>query len=202
MRMRNALTHATHTFFQSHGFLYVQVPIITTIDAEGFSERFIVTTLSAKPAERVERKSIHDLEGVSLETLKASIKEKTNLIEKLKRSDSNQEALVAAVQDLQKTKELAQQLESRQKPIHGAPLDRENDNISKDFFSRQAYLTVSGRLHLQSYACSLGNVYSFGPRFRADRQESMKQVAEMWMVELEMAFSQLEVRGLCYFFLG
>ena len=46
---------------------------------------------------------------------------------------------------------------------------------------------------MESYACALGNVYSFGPRFQADKTESAKQAAEMWMVEVEMAFAQLEV---------
>ncbi|RVW34389.1 hypothetical protein VitviT2T_010441 [Vitis vinifera] len=195
MRMRDALTHATHNFFRNNEFLYVQVPIITTTDAEGFSERFIVTTLLGKSAEKVEPKSVHEIEGVSLEALKAAIKEKSNLVEELKRSDSNKEALVAALWDLRKTNELAQQLESREKLHPGASLNKADEiNFSKDFFSRETYLTVSGRLHLQSYACSLGNVYSFGPRFRA---ESMKHVAEMWMVELEMAFSQLEDAMTC-----
>ncbi|KAL6339400.1 hypothetical protein AAG906_032931 [Vitis piasezkii] len=195
MRMRDALTHATHNFFRNNEFLYVQVPIITTTDAEGFSERFIVTTLLGKSAEKVEPKSVHEIEGVSLEALKAAIKEKSNLVEELKRSDSNKEALVAALRDLRKTNELAQQLESREKLHPGASLNKADEiDFSKDFFSRETYLTVSGRLHLQSYACSLGNVYSFGPRFRA---ESMKHVAEMWMVELEMAFSQLEDAMTC-----
>ncbi|KAJ9697480.1 hypothetical protein PVL29_009342 [Vitis rotundifolia] len=198
MRMRDALTHATHNFFQNNGFLYVQVPIITTTDAEGFSETFIVTTLLGKSAEKVEPKYVHEIEGVSLEALKAAIKEKSNLVEELKRSDSNKEALVAALRDLRKTNELAQQLESREELHPGASLNKADEiNFSEDFFSRQAYLTVSGRLHLQSYACSLGNVYSFGPRFRAERHESMKHVAEMWMVELEMAFSQLEDAMTC-----
>ena len=181
MRMRNSLTHATHTFFQNNGFLYVQMPIITTTDAEGFSQKFIVTTVSGKSAE---------MEGVSLEGLKAAVKEKTKLVEELKRSDSNKEALAAAIQDLRKTNEFANQLESREKL---RPNKGDDANFSKDFFSCQTYLTVSGRLHLQSYACSLGNVYSFGPRFRAERYQSMKHVAEMWMVELEMAFSELKV---------
>lgn len=187
MRMRNSLTHATHTFFQNNGFLYVQLPIITTTDAEGFSQKFIVATLSEKPAE---------IEGVTLEGLKVAIKEKSKLVEELKRSDSNKEAVAAALRDLRKTNELAKQLESKEK-LRPSVEKGDETNSSKDFFSCQTYLTVSGRLHLQSYACSLGNVYSFGPRFRAERYQSVKNVAEMWVVELEMAFSELEVRKIC-----
>ncbi|KAH9706311.1 Asparagine--tRNA ligase cytoplasmic 2 [Citrus sinensis] len=191
MRIRSSLTHATHTFFQNHGFLYVQVPVITTTDSEGFSEKFQVTTLFDK-REKEGPKTAKDIEGVNLDILKASIKEKSNKVEELKRSESNREALIAAVQDLRKTNELVSHLESRDKLLQAPSVKTDKVNFSEDFFSRQTYLTVSGRLHLESYACALGNVYSFGPRFRAEKKESSKHAAEMLMVETEIAFSQLE----------
>lgn len=190
-RINNALTQATHTFFQNHGFLYVQVPIITSMDTEGFSKKFQVTTLFNK--ETVKGQNIVDnTAGVSLDTIKASIKEKNRQVEELKRSESNKEALVAAVQDLKKTNELVAQLEAREKAKSEKSPRAEKLNFSEDFFSRQAYLTVSGRLHLESYACALGSVYTFGPRFRAEKSDSKRLLAEMWMFELEMAFSELE----------
>ncbi|KAL6967949.1 Viral polyprotein [Sarracenia purpurea var. burkii] len=191
IRIRDSLTQATHAFFTDNGFLYVQMPIITTVDCEGFSDKFLVTTLLGKEAKR-EPITMDDTGGVSLGTLKASIEEKSKQVEELKRSESNREALVAAVQDLRKTNELATVLEAREKSKHGTSVKTERVGLSEDFFSPQTYLTVSGRLHLESYACALGNVYSFGPRFRAQRSQSKRHVAEMWMVELEMAFSQLE----------
>ena len=132
-------------------------------------------------------------ECISLESVRACISEKSKQVEELKRTDSNREALAAAIQDIRKTNELVAQLEAREKSKLGTSARTEMVNFSEDFFPRQTYLTVSGRLHLESYACALGNVYSFGPRFRAQKSESKKHVAEMWMVELEMAFSQLEV---------
>ena len=87
MRTRNALNHATHAFFQNNGFIYIQVSIITTTDAEGFNKRFIVMTLLSKWTAKVEANYVHEIEGVSLEALKATIKEKSKLIEELKRSD-------------------------------------------------------------------------------------------------------------------
>ncbi|KAL4326046.1 hypothetical protein GQ457_11G003900 [Hibiscus cannabinus] len=125
-RIRSALDFATHAFFQNHGFLQVQVPIITATDSEGFSEKFQVTTLLGNTSKK------------------------------------------------------------------GEPVTTLRPDYNEDFFGRQSYLTVSGRLHLESYACALGNVYSFGPRFRAEKTVSLKQVAEMWIVEVEMAFTQLE----------
>ncbi|XP_022727849.1 asparagine--tRNA ligase, cytoplasmic 2-like [Durio zibethinus] len=191
-QIRSALNFATHTFFQNHGFLHVQVPIITTTDTEGFSEKFQATTLLGKTSKKEEEVGVSHADRVGLETVKAAIKKKSSLVEQLKRSDNNREALVVALQDLQKTNELAEQIEAREKfkPITAVKPDLEH--LNEDFFGRQSYLTVSGRLHLESYACALGYVYSFGPRFRADKTVSAKHLAEMWIVDVEMAFSQLE----------
>lgn len=193
MRIRSALAFATHSFFQDNGFLSMEVPIMTTTDGEGCSAKFRVTTLSGKEVEKGKPKITDDTEGVRLEVVKGAIKEKNNLIQQLQRSDSNKEALFIAEQDLLKTNQLLAQLEEKEKLRLETLKKASKANVPEDFFSQHTYLTVSGVLHLESYACSLGNVYSFGPRFRADRKGTAKQVAEMWAVEAEMAFSELEV---------
>ncbi|PIN20947.1 Asparaginyl-tRNA synthetase [Handroanthus impetiginosus] len=185
MRIRSALTQAIHAFFQENGFFHVQVPIITTTDCEGLGKNFQVTTLLDE--EKLEDQTI--VEDVRLENIKASIKEKSEKVEELKRSPSNKEALAAAIQDLKKASDLVSHLEAKQKAKSGksAKVD-----FSEDFFSCKTYLTASGRLHLESFASALGNVYSFGPRFNATKSNSKKLLAEMWILDLEMAFSQLE----------
>ncbi len=65
-------------------------------------------------------------------------------------------------------------------------------DFSKDFFARPTYLTVSGQLEAEVFACSLGKVYTFGPTFRAENSNTSRHLAEFWMVEPEMAFYQLE----------
>ncbi|TYJ27924.1 hypothetical protein E1A91_A07G222600v1 [Gossypium mustelinum] len=190
-RIRSTLDFATHTFFQKYGFRHVQVPIITATDTEGFSEKFQVTTLLGKTSKEEEPVGVSDADVVSLETVKAAIKEKSGVVEQFKRSDSNRESLIVAVQDLQKTNELARQIEAREKSKPVTSVKPDSLNFNDDFFGRPSYLTVSGRFHLESYACGIGNVYSFGPRFQADKTVSSKHVAEMWTVEVEMAFSQL-----------
>ena len=60
-----------------------------------------------------------------------------------------------------------------------------------DFFDRPSYLTVSGQLNAEIYACSLGKVYTFGPTFRAENSNTSRHLAEFWMVEPEMAFYDL-----------
>ncbi len=60
-----------------------------------------------------------------------------------------------------------------------------------DFFGTATYLTVSGQLNVESYACSLGKVYTFGPTFRAENSNTSRHLAEFWMIEPEVAFADL-----------
>jgi asparaginyl-tRNA synthetase len=60
-----------------------------------------------------------------------------------------------------------------------------------DFFGRRAYLTVSGQLEAETFACALSNVYTFGPTFRAENSNTARHAAEFWMIEPEMAFCDL-----------
>ena len=65
-------------------------------------------------------------------------------------------------------------------------------DLSKDFFGRQANLTVSGQLEAEALALGLGRVYTFGPTFRAENSNTPRHAAEFWMIEPEMAFAELE----------
>jgi asparaginyl-tRNA synthetase len=62
----------------------------------------------------------------------------------------------------------------------------------QDFFQKAAYLTVSGQLQGEIFACALGKIYTFGPTFRAENSNTSRHLAEFWMVEPEMAFYELE----------
>merc|ERR1712176_1426937 len=68
----------------------------------------------------------------------------------------------------------------------------EKNDFADDFFARSAYLTVSGQLSGEAYACALGDVYVFGPTFRAENSQTARHLAEFHMVEPEMAFADLE----------
>jgi len=63
---------------------------------------------------------------------------------------------------------------------------------SKDFFGKKTYLTVSGQLEAETYATAISRVYTFGPTFRAENSNTVRHLAEFWMVEPEVAFAQLE----------
>jgi asparaginyl-tRNA synthetase len=122
-RVRNALAHATHLYFQEKGFLYVHTPIITASDCEGAGEQFLVTTLDVNKPPRHSDGSI---------------------------------------------------------------------DFTKDFFSKPAYLTVSGQLNGETFACALSDIYTFGPTFRAENSNTSRHLAEFWMIEPEMAFADLK----------
>jgi len=65
-------------------------------------------------------------------------------------------------------------------------------NYEEDFFGKPAFLTVSGQLGAETHACALGDVYTFGPTFRAENSQTTRHLAEFNMVEPEMAFADLE----------
>ncbi|MEM7003480.1 MAG: asparagine--tRNA ligase [Pseudomonadota bacterium] len=64
-------------------------------------------------------------------------------------------------------------------------------DYSEDFFGTETFLTVSGQLNLESYACALSKVYTFGPTFRAENSNTSRHLAEFWMIEPEIAFADL-----------
>jgi len=119
-RIRSEAAFATHEFFHSRGFYYLQTPILTGSDCEGAGEMFRVTSLPQNVA-----------------------------------------------------------------------LQSDEDAQAGDFFGRPAHLTVSGQLEAELYACALGQVYTFGPTFRAENSNTPRHAAEFWMIEPEFAFGDL-----------
>ncbi|ONK78200.1 uncharacterized protein A4U43_C02F15580 [Asparagus officinalis] len=191
-RIRNSLFNATHLFFQSNGFLHVHMPIITTMSSRADAKMFQVSTLLNKLVDIEKTDEKNDKEDINIEVVKDAIKEKSARIEELKRTDSNKEALIGALQDLQKAHELALQLEEKQQSKALSVMDKILD-FSKDFFLRRAYLSTSPELHLESYACALSSVYTFGPTFEADKDvKAAKNLAERWTIDVALAFAELE----------
>src|SRR2546423_4542893 len=65
-------------------------------------------------------------------------------------------------------------------------------DYAKDFFARSTYLTVSGQLEAEAFACALTKVYTFGPTFRAENSNTSRHANEFWMIEPEIAFCDLQ----------
>ena len=65
-------------------------------------------------------------------------------------------------------------------------------DFNEDFFGKEAFLTVSGQLNGETYACALSKIYTFGPTFRAENSNTSRHLAEFWMLEPEIAFATLD----------
>jgi asparaginyl-tRNA synthetase len=73
-----------------------------------------------------------------------------------------------------------------------APLTKEGlVDYKNDFFGKPSFLTVSGQLAVENYACALSDVYTFGPTFRAEESHTTRHLAEFWMIEPEMCFADI-----------
>ncbi|KAJ4846267.1 Asparagine--tRNA ligase, cytoplasmic 1 [Turnera subulata] len=192
-RIRNALAFATHSFFQEHGFLYVHTPIITTSDCEGAGEMFQVTTLISE-AEKLEKELLANPPPTEaeVEAAKKVVEEKGAEVKRLKTEKANKDEINKAVEALKDAKTSLAKLEERSKLKPGIPQKDGKIDYGQDFFGRQAFLTVSGQLQVETYACAVSNVYTFGPTFRAEHSHTSRHLAEFWMIEPEIAFADLE----------
>ena len=204
-RIRNALAFATHEFFQSHGFLHVHTPLITTADAEGAGELFQVTTLLAGAEPGAAGGGAGGGGGepppdaAALEALRAAASAVGGEVKAAKEaakaapSPDADAALKASLARLAASKAAVAAAEDRARSVGGLPRTAAGGvDYSKDFFGQKAFLTVSGQLQGEIYACALSSVYTFGPTFRAENSHTARHLAEFWMVEPEIAFATLE----------
>ena len=188
-RVRNQLAYATHKFFQEHGFLYANTPIVTASDCEGAGEQFQVTTLlngfAAAAAATPE----------AITAAEAAAKEQGEVVKAVKEAkkagDASKEDVDGAVAKLLSLKSEAEALAGA---AGGASLPKKDDgsiDYSQDFFGKPSYLTVSGQLNGEIMACAVNDIYTFGPTFRAENSNTSRHLAEFWMVEPELAFADL-----------
>ncbi|KAL4434001.1 hypothetical protein ABPG75_000442 [Micractinium tetrahymenae] len=196
-RIRNALAYATHRFFQERGFLYVHTPIVTASDCEGAGEMFQVTTLLSKIDEEPEEQppTAEELEALRAQVAAqgAAVKEAKAAASADKEDKEAAKKSKAEVAELLKLKAQLEKAEEAARNAGGIPRTAEGRvDYSKDFFSKPAYLTVSGQLNGEYYACALSNIYTFGPTFRAENSHTARHLAEFWMIEPEMAFCDLQ----------
>eukprot|EP00193_Tetraselmis_chui_P011899 CAMPEP_0177790698 /NCGR_PEP_ID=MMETSP0491_2-20121128/23502_1 /TAXON_ID=63592 /ORGANISM="Tetraselmis chuii, Strain PLY429" /LENGTH=585 /DNA_ID=CAMNT_0019312807 /DNA_START=170 /DNA_END=1928 /DNA_ORIENTATION=- len=201
-RIRSALAYATHSFFKENGFLYVHTPIITASDCEGAGEMFQVTTLLSetgknkalvKPSE--EELAEAKAEKESTEATLAEIREG------LAADASNKELkkkAKPATNGAEKAAARLSEVEALRRVEGGLFMTAEGGvDYSKDFFGRPSYLTVSGQLQGEIFACGLSSIYTFGPTFRAENSHTTRHLAEFWMIEPEIAFCNLQDNMQC-----
>jgi asparaginyl-tRNA synthetase len=175
-RVRNNLAYATHRFFQERGFLYIHTPIITASDCEGAGEMFQVTTVLPEHHEPISKIKMYEHEGQEHEEEKVEEKE---VSKKQQKKQKKKEGEPAAEE---KPEEPAKKI---------IPLEERKVNYKQDFFGKPSFLTVSGQLSVENYACAVGDVYTFGPTFRAENSNTSRHLAEFWMIEPEIVFAEL-----------
>ncbi len=167
-RVRHTLSMAMHRFFDERGFFYVHTPIITASDCEGAGQMFRVSTLDMVNPPRTGGKQ----EGTGHRA--------------------------PATGEDAKTPEHALgpggSAPGAQCPAPGASPNSTFPAIdyTQDFFGKEAHLTVSGQLNVETYVSALSRVYTFGPTFRAENSNTSRHLAEFWMVEPEIAFADLK----------
>jgi len=168
MRIRHSMAFATHTFFHNHGFLYIHTPILTGADCEGAGEQFGVTTMLGSDhlatdvtIPVIEPPPVEDTSQLSKKELKRRAKKEAQEKAKIDPTKPVEEHVVGAV------------------------------DYSNDFFGKRVNLTVSGQLNVETHACALSDVYTFGPTFRAENSHTGRHLAEFWMIEPEICFADL-----------
>ncbi|WIA22001.1 hypothetical protein OEZ85_004355 [Tetradesmus obliquus] len=200
-RIRNALSFATHSFFQENGFLYVHTPIITASDCEGAGEMFQVTTLLAKKEGKEQQQEQQQPPSAEqLQQLREQVSAQGGAVKDAKAAAAADKADAglaaaskAAVEQLLALKKQLAEAEEAALWVGGIKRTPGGEvDYSTDFFGRPAFLTVSGQLQGEYYACGLSSVYTFGPTFRAENSHTSRHLAEFWMIEPEIAFCNLE----------
>lgn len=190
MRIRHAMAYATHTFFHNHGFLYIHTPIITGADCEGAGEQFAITTMFGsdhlKPDITI---PVHPLPTATT-TEGGEAGATTEDIEENKMSKSEMKRLAKQKAKAEKAAASGQAVavavdEPAHEIVPGAI------DYTKDFFGQRVNLTVSGQLNVETHACALSDVYTFGPTFRAEESRTYRHLSEFWMIEPEIAFATL-----------
>jgi aspartyl/asparaginyl-tRNA synthetase len=198
MRIRHAMAYATHTFFHNNGFLYIHTPILTGADCEGAGEQFAVTTLLGSDHLHPDvTLPVHEPPPVSSTTASIAmylfLQGKRSLIQFIHVADQPEEP----EQQLSK-KEQKRRAKAAAKPKDDVDLTKHVEekvigavDYSKDFFGKRVNLTVSGQLNVETHACALSDVYTFGPTFRAENSHTGRHLAEFWMIEPEICFADL-----------
>jgi asparaginyl-tRNA synthetase len=153
---------------------------------------FQVTTVLPKPHGTIKDVPLLEREGQEKEEEKkvdAPVLSK-NQQKKLAKKASKDGAKAEGDATEKATEEEKPQEETKEQ-VPVIPFEERKVNYKKDFFSKPAFLTVSGQLSVENFACGMGDVYTFGPTFRAENSNTTRHLAEFWMIEPEIAFADL-----------
>lgn len=158
LRVRDTLQHALHAVLRADGCLSVNTPVLTANDCEGAGELFSV--LPAADLKAYQEKA------------------------RLAGQPQNDATSVSAIESNHSNSAPGK---AENQPSSGISSSERRASPCDRFFGKQVYLTVSGQLHLEAFACSMGRVYTFGPTFRAENSNTQRHACEFWMLEPELA---------------
>jgi len=151
---------------------------------------FQVTTLLPEPNSVVKDHEGPDPEAIA--EAKKLVEQRGNEVRELKENKSSKSSIKSAVKKLTAAKSEVTALQEVPTKIGGLPQTEEKKiDYSQDFFGAPTFLTVSGQLQAEIFACAMSNVYTFGPTFRAEDSHTSRHLAEFWMIEPEVAFCNL-----------
>lgn len=196
-RVRNNLAYATHKFFQERGFQYIHTPIITASDCEGAGEMFQVTTGLPAADKPISSMKLIERVGQELEEDKKTDEKpiSKNLAKKMAKKNKGKGAAPAEGEKPAATGEAPAEAtaveEEKKEEAPLIPFEERKYNYRTDFFRKPAFLTVSGQINVETYCCGMGDVYTFGPTFRAEHSDTTRHLAEFWMIEPELCFADL-----------
>ena len=172
-RIRNTCAIATHDFFQQHGFSFLHTPILTQNDCEGAGEAFTVVT------------SLDGADGIDVrETTKKANTCTCTHYSPVTNGGDCRICYTVGTGDTVATGETVATGDTVSTSSFKPP--------ETSFFGNTTSLTVSGQLHGETYACGMGNIYTFGPTFRAEDSHTTRHLAEFLMIEPEMCFVNLK----------
>ena len=179
MRVRGGASKLVHDFFEEEGFTHVHTPILTASDAEGAGELFAVEAapppLPPPPTPEEEAAAA------------AALRQRAEMEEALRELRAEHGLAGNPLPPLPATAASAATAASSSSSSSSS-----SDEQAAHFFGGPAFLTVSGQLQAEMFACALGRVYTFGPTFRAENSNTSRHLAEFWMVEPEAAFAGAE----------
>ena len=181
-RIRNICAIATHDFFQGHGLSYIHTPILTQNDCEGAGEAFVVTTAVDES----------DMHGGVIGTADTSVTTKQIASTQEDRCPCKEYVPVIEDGDCRDCYAGSGGGASTGAGATEKQLTFVEKTPDTAFFGKKTLLTVSGQLHGETYACGMGDIYTFGPTFRAEDSHTSRHLAEFLMIEPEMCFVNLK----------
>ncbi|SOV74340.1 asparagine--tRNA ligase [Plasmodium sp. gorilla clade G3] len=186
-RLKSDIIFETFNFLKKKkNYTYINTPILTSNDCEGAGKLFYATTLFDQPNQNEQRIEDQMKKGITHERA-SNIKEKRyNQNEHLEYISRHKG--ISKIEGFDEM--LLKNVSNDCVPLNNT--ESYNTRFEKDFFKKACYLNVSSQLSLECLCCSIGDVFTLNPSFRAENSNTFRHLSEFLMLEVELAFSNLK----------